>query len=240
MTVTRSIPWLRIFVEGVVIVGSILLAFGIDAWWDGVQERRVERELLITLRGELQEAGRGLESQLEIYEYLEPATRAVADALAENGPGPVTVADTLLAAVILDMSYDPPTGTATALLASGQVGVLRSLELRATLAGWPAAIQDGVEEQLSSWRLGDEHLEPLLQGAVPNLGPAYRVMNLWQHERRIVRGSSQDETVVNATPELWNAVYQQLTMIRNARMDLVNVTQRHLLRLEALVAEEID
>ena len=36
---TRQIPWLRVFVEGVVIVGSILLAFGIDAWWDGVQER---------------------------------------------------------------------------------------------------------------------------------------------------------------------------------------------------------
>ncbi len=29
---TRSIPWLRIFVEGVVIVGSILLAFGVQAW----------------------------------------------------------------------------------------------------------------------------------------------------------------------------------------------------------------
>ena len=26
-----QIPWLRVFVEGVVIVGSILLAFGIDA-----------------------------------------------------------------------------------------------------------------------------------------------------------------------------------------------------------------
>ena len=27
---TPQIPWLRVFVEGVVIVGSILLAFGID------------------------------------------------------------------------------------------------------------------------------------------------------------------------------------------------------------------
>jgi len=26
-----QIPWLRVFVEGVVIVGSILLAFGIEA-----------------------------------------------------------------------------------------------------------------------------------------------------------------------------------------------------------------
>ncbi len=33
-----QIPWPRVFVEGVVIVGSVLLAFGIEAWWDGVQE----------------------------------------------------------------------------------------------------------------------------------------------------------------------------------------------------------
>ncbi len=32
--------------EGVVIVGSILLAFVIDAWWDRVQERELEREYL--------------------------------------------------------------------------------------------------------------------------------------------------------------------------------------------------
>ena len=33
------IPWLRVFIEGVVIVGSILLAFGLQAWWEGRQER---------------------------------------------------------------------------------------------------------------------------------------------------------------------------------------------------------
>ena len=33
-----QIPWLRIFVDGVVIVGSILLAFGIDAAWEGRSE----------------------------------------------------------------------------------------------------------------------------------------------------------------------------------------------------------
>lgn len=38
-------PWVRLFVEGVIIVGSILLAFGIEAWWD---ERR-DRGLLLHL-----------------------------------------------------------------------------------------------------------------------------------------------------------------------------------------------
>ncbi len=39
--VSREIPWLRIGVEGVVIVGSILLAFGIDAWRDESAQRRM-------------------------------------------------------------------------------------------------------------------------------------------------------------------------------------------------------
>lgn len=39
---TRQHPWLRIAVEAAVIVGSILLAFGIDAAWDnrGQEQRR--------------------------------------------------------------------------------------------------------------------------------------------------------------------------------------------------------
>jgi hypothetical protein len=40
---SRQFPSLRVLAEGVVIVGSILLAFGIDAWWEGRQERQAER-----------------------------------------------------------------------------------------------------------------------------------------------------------------------------------------------------
>ncbi len=44
-----QIPWLRVFVEGVVIVGSILLAFGVDAAWSDRQDRARERALLTQL-----------------------------------------------------------------------------------------------------------------------------------------------------------------------------------------------
>ncbi len=50
-----QIPWLRVFVEGVVIVGSILLAFGLQAWWDESQERGEERALLQEIRTTLSE-----------------------------------------------------------------------------------------------------------------------------------------------------------------------------------------
>ena len=49
---TSRIPWRRGFLEAVVIVTSILLAFGIQAWWDDLQEQEEEREILIGLEGE--------------------------------------------------------------------------------------------------------------------------------------------------------------------------------------------
>ena len=56
-----QIPWLRVFVEGVVIVGSILLAFGLQAWWD----ERGERQTELTILGELHTA---LSADLELLE----------------------------------------------------------------------------------------------------------------------------------------------------------------------------
>ena len=47
--------WSRITAEGAVIVVSILLAFAIDAWWDGRREARNEQIALIDLRNELSE-----------------------------------------------------------------------------------------------------------------------------------------------------------------------------------------
>ena len=48
-----QIPWLRVGVEGVVIVGSILLALALQAWWDGAQENQDERAPLGELRATL-------------------------------------------------------------------------------------------------------------------------------------------------------------------------------------------
>ncbi len=50
-----QIPWFRVFVEGAVIVVSILLAFGIEAAWN-------ERNQTIELRLELQNVAEELRS----------------------------------------------------------------------------------------------------------------------------------------------------------------------------------
>ena len=49
----RSIPWPRILAEGTIIVVSILLAFWIDAWWEGRQAKAAEEVVLQTLLDDL-------------------------------------------------------------------------------------------------------------------------------------------------------------------------------------------
>jgi hypothetical protein len=49
----RELPLKRILFEGVVIVVSILLAFGIDAGWDVRQERQAEAQLIRSLLAEI-------------------------------------------------------------------------------------------------------------------------------------------------------------------------------------------
>ena len=58
---TRQIPWLRVFVEGVVIVGSIRLAFGIQAWWDERGASAASRQLLQDLLAEFGQVEEELE-----------------------------------------------------------------------------------------------------------------------------------------------------------------------------------
>jgi hypothetical protein len=63
---TREIQWKRILPEGVAIVVSILLAFWIDAWWDGQVERQDLVEFLSSFREELIESRQDIERTLRL------------------------------------------------------------------------------------------------------------------------------------------------------------------------------
>ena len=80
---SNRLPWTRIALEGVVIVISILLAFGIDAWWDRRQAAERFQETLGSLEAAFVENIRGIDehleradefgSQLETFFNLSPA-----------------------------------------------------------------------------------------------------------------------------------------------------------------------
>ena len=135
---TRQIPWLRVFVEGVVIVGSILLAFGIDAWWDGVQERRLELEYAERLKDDL--AGDTLRFS-EIRVAFDTKADVLRELLGAEGTPSVRDADAMMARLNFS-TYNGVAETNSATFRkmenSGTLGLLRDVGLRTSLAEYHA------------------------------------------------------------------------------------------------------
>ncbi len=138
---TKQIPWLRVFVEGVVIVGSILLAFGIQAWWDGRQERVEERQALEALARDFESAAEEMDQVLLVMDSVAIAANII---LGWTGPSADSRhADSLallLPSITRVTDFHPPVGTLQALLGSGDLRLIRNDSLRAALASFPSRL----------------------------------------------------------------------------------------------------
>ncbi len=66
MTDAQKVPWKRISIEAAAIVGSILLAFAIDAWWQERGEREDLHQYLSAFEQELIESRKDIELALEL------------------------------------------------------------------------------------------------------------------------------------------------------------------------------
>ncbi len=123
------------------IVASILLAFGIQAWWDASREREEERQALEALAREFRAASALLDRQLLLTDSIVAATETI---LEWTGPSADSrYADSL--AVLLPTvtrlpGFEPPSGTLDALLGSGDLRLIESDSLRAALASFPSRL----------------------------------------------------------------------------------------------------
>jgi len=158
-----GIQWRRILVESAAVVMSILLAFLIDAWWDAHEQRLRERELLSGLLTDFEASRPGLEDRLGLARRMAGGTGRFLD-LVEGEALPVTVMvpDTLVFSILGGPTFEPATNTLDAALASGEIEIIRSSELRSELAQWKRALADTGEDEREVRRITNEQVVPLL------------------------------------------------------------------------------
>ena len=157
-----KIPWLRVLLEGAVIVGSILLALSLEAWW---AEREVSREVSADLVGidvELEANLDVLAFELDLLKRTVAASASMLESLGELPDAPfVTLSDTIAAMARLSSpTLDVSVGGVDALLASGRLPALRSPELRRRLAGLSSKIEDLTEDEYLGREVGWQQLNP--------------------------------------------------------------------------------
>jgi hypothetical protein len=133
----------RLFLEGIAIVISILLAFSIDAWWEGHQERKEEDRLLVALLDEFNENKDLLEAARIHHRAVEEATlELLAFAASSTSDIPPDSLDTLIGVILW---FWAPTkfsmGALNSVVLGGKLHLLRNEGLRREIAGWQAEVE---------------------------------------------------------------------------------------------------
>jgi len=128
-------------IDGIVIIVSILIAFGLDAWWDGHSARKVEQAHLAALRVDFEQ------TREHLQEAIEHETRSVALARQLTaGAGIAPVVEGMLDSMMYELfsmpTFEPVQGAYHELLSSGELALIRDKPLRKALASWESRIDN--------------------------------------------------------------------------------------------------
>ena len=141
-------PWRRVLLEGAVIVASILLAFGIEAWWSEHQEAARRDALMEDLQAELVTNAVSLEDALERQRLRARRLEILLNELTETAVGlDVDSVRALQESARVNPSWDESRGILNLLIQSGDLTLLENRELRARLAGLESRASDYLSNQ---------------------------------------------------------------------------------------------
>lgn len=184
----HRLPWAKFGFEGILIVVSILAAFGIDAWWDTRVELRGANALQAALSAEFET----MEEEFAFSLSRNEMVIAAADSLLlqlRNESSSVEVPSGIVGTLLLTPTTDASRGAVDALIASGKIEILPSKRLRYLLANWSAVLDDVREEEFAAKNFVHEQLTPYL-GRVTDLSTVFA----WRLEERRNAGIVSEKT----------------------------------------------
>lgn len=169
----RNIPWPRIIAEGSIIVVSILLAFSIDAWWQERVEKKESDALVRALHADFTVSQKHLREWAAGNERVLHAASEFLHQIRERPIGEqLEVRQEWLIAAVSAPTYDPTDTSLKTAVATGQIELIRDLELRDALALWRQQLEDTREDELLIREIVVHQLVPALSRHV-RLGQAF-------------------------------------------------------------------
>jgi hypothetical protein len=167
-----------LFPEGLTIVVSILLAFGIEAAWQERLERAAEAESLVSLRADFEENQRQIREVIDAHVAFRETVALFVD-LPQSGYDtlPPTMPSQIVLAAANPWTFDAVLGATDALVGAGRIGLIRDGELREALSDFLNLVSDLAEdvEYVSSaaqavWSWEDHG--PTRRQRSPQVGPS--------------------------------------------------------------------
>ncbi|MFC1574868.1 hypothetical protein ACFL3Z_02190 [Gemmatimonadota bacterium] len=161
--------WSKALLEAAVIVGSILLAFAIDAAWDSRSEARRRDAFSLAIGREMTLA---LSEADRVAAHFQDGAEAVQVLLSIDpdlplGPADAPAIDSLLRIVLFSTAtFDAPTGAVNGLLTSGDIDLLDEPEFLVELTAFPALVSDLEREQRALSEISGDLVSYLLSNGV--------------------------------------------------------------------------
>ena len=128
----------KLLLEGVVIVLSILAAFLLDATWEGLQERELEKKHLIAMKTDFEETLVRIETATKATEANRELAIALMDLEVQKTGDEL---DTAIVEVFAIHTLEPVTGAIQELITSGELSSIQDRDLRQKLAAWESSVE---------------------------------------------------------------------------------------------------
>jgi len=214
MTETTKIAWNRIAIEAMAIVGSILVAFAIDAWWAERLERIDESAQLQRLRAEFvtnieridirtfEEAI--LEACVEIFELIEESQR--------KGQEEIDISATTMGLMLTAPTFDADTPILNGLVRSGRLEIIENEEVLALISEWDRTFYDYTTFAERARRSVDERLVP----ALVVRGDIGSILMTWPVRFNLVKADHLGSVAVRVDNELKGLVAERWRNGRSA------------------------
>jgi hypothetical protein len=152
-TQATGIHWRRVLIEGLTIVASILLAFGIDAGWDARHEAAKRRQLLADLRSDFTTTQQLLTTVVGFADRVVARSSGFMEATVDpTGLTPDSIG-VLASGLSTEISFTPAISHYRASLTTGDIGRIRSDSLLVYLNRFDLGLQrylqhDQIQAQL--------------------------------------------------------------------------------------------
>lgn len=176
MNETRIIAWKRLAIEATAIVGSILLAFAIDAWWEERGARQAEIVLLERLRTDFREIHAALAVVEAEHRAASEACLYFMNAAVGGTLPPTPDVDRRVALVFLaSRTFNPGSGAVAAFNGGDGSRLIRNQSLADKILAWPGLVEELQEEEANLQKGVAERWTPYLASRA-SLGPYVAVM----------------------------------------------------------------
>ncbi len=180
--------WPRLLLEGTVIVLSILLAFGIDAWWDNRKDSLREKEIIEGLKREFNNYKEIIQGSIRTNENMISAYSAILISIdAGSWKSETWTIDDAIGQLLLPPSIDLGQGVRDALIQGGQLEILSNVLLREKLAQWPNHFLEIEDDELLSRQIVVGKIMPYLINKEIPLSKSFSASNKlqkWPVERK--------------------------------------------------------